>query len=83
MFSLSPGILPISLVVLLYGLFRAKELGAPRLSVAVLQLIVTVSAMGGWFTLRTAQYLAGPPDGDIYAQTWGFQAIVFVMFYLP
>lgn len=83
MFSLSPGVLPISLAVLLFGLFRAKKLGAPRLPVAVLQLIVTVSVIGGWFALRTAEYLAGPPDGDVYAQTWGFQAVVFVMFYLP
>jgi hypothetical protein len=83
MFSLSPGVLPISLAVLLFGLFRAKKLGVPRLPLAVLQLIVTVLAIGGWFALRTAEYFAGPPDSDLYAQTWGFQAMVFVLFYLP
>lgn len=83
MFSFGPGVLPIAIAVLLYGLFRAKKLGAPKLPVAMLQLLVTVSAIGGWFALRTADYLAGPPDGDLYAQTWGFQAIVFFMFYLP
>jgi hypothetical protein len=83
MFPLSLGILPIAIAVLLFGLFRAKKLGAPKLSVAVLQLLVTVSAVGGWFALRTADYLAGPPDGDLYAQTWGFQTVVFTMLYLP
>ena len=83
MFPLSLGILPIAIAVLLFGLFRAKKLGAPKLSMAVLQLLGTVSVVGGWFTLHTVEYLAGPPDGDLYAQTWGFQTIVFFMLYLP
>ena len=29
-----------------------------------------------WFYFRTDAYLAGPPDGDLYAQTWSFQLIV-------
>jgi len=29
-----------------------------------------------WFYLRTTAYLAGPPDGDLYAQTWSFQLMV-------
>ncbi|MFZ3220548.1 MAG: hypothetical protein WA174_10970 [Rhodoferax sp.] len=49
----------------------------------MLQLILIVLAIGGWFVFRTVEYLAGPPDSDLYAQTWGFQALVFVMFYLP
>ncbi len=83
MFPLSLGILPIAIAVLLIGLFRAKKFGAPKLSMAILQLFVTVSVVGGWFTLRTVEYLAGPPDGDLYAQNWGFQTIVFFMLYLP
>ncbi len=37
------------------------------------------------FYLRTAPLLAaGPPEnGDLYAYSWGFQAIVFLLFWLP
>ena len=77
------GLLPISLAVLLLGLFRAKKLGTPKLSVAFIQLFLAIAAVGYWFMLRTEAYLAGPADGDLYAQTWGFQTMIFTIGYVP
>ena len=77
------GLLPISLSVLLLGLFRAKKLGTPKLSVAFIQLFLAIAAVGYWFIKRTEEYLAGPADGDVYAQTWGFQIMVFLIAYMP
>jgi hypothetical protein len=76
-------LLPISLAVLLIGLFRAKKLGIPKLSVAFIQLFLAIAAVGYWFMLRTKAYLAGPADGDLYAQTWGFQIMIFAIGYIP
>jgi hypothetical protein len=77
------GLLPISLAVLVFGLFRAKKLGTPKLSVAFIQLFLAIAAVGYWFMQRTEEYLAGPADGDVYAQTWGFQIMVFIIGYMP
>lgn len=40
------------------------------------QIAVFVMCFAVWVYLRTAAYLAGPPDGDVYAQTWSFQLMV-------
>lgn len=40
------------------------------------QIALFVVCFAVWFYLRTAAYLAGPPDGDVYAQTWSFQLMV-------
>jgi hypothetical protein len=43
-----------------------------------------VAAIVAWrFHLGVLEYLAHPPDGDLYAHTWSFQAIVFLIFTLP
>lgn len=42
----------------------------------LVQLAFFFVAFCVWFYIRTAAYLAGPPDGDLYAQTWSFQFIV-------
>lgn len=42
----------------------------------LVQIAVFVLCFAVWFYLRTAAYLAGPPDGDLYAQTWSFQLMV-------
>ena len=53
------------------------------LIVALLQTLLIVGAGCVWFYLRTRAYLAGPPDGDLYAWNWVFQEFVFLVFYLP
>jgi hypothetical protein len=40
------------------------------------QLVLLFAFFCVWFYLRTAAYLAGPADGDLYAQTWSFQFMV-------
>jgi uncharacterized integral membrane protein len=36
-----------------------------------------------WYYLDTAAYVAQPPDGDLYAHTWSFQALNFTVSKLP
>ena len=50
---------------------------------ALLQLALLMLAAFVWFYLRTAAYLAGPPDPDTYAWSWSFQLIVFALFHFP
>lgn len=40
------------------------------------QLLMLFVCFSIWFYIRTAAYLSGPPDGDLYAQTWSFQLMV-------
>ncbi len=75
--------LPVGAAPVGFAMFRARKYKAPRLRTAFFELVTVLLAVAVWFTARTANYLAGPPDGDLYAQTWGFQAIVFVLVYLP
>ena len=42
----------------------------------LIQLALFLAAFCVWFYIRTVAYLAGPPDIDLYAQTWSFQFIV-------
>jgi hypothetical protein len=43
-----------------------------------------VAVFAAWkFYTGVADYLAHPTDGDLYAHSWSFQAIVFLMFTLP
>lgn len=42
----------------------------------LVQLALFFTAFCVWFYIRTAAYLAGTQDGDLYAQTWSFQLIV-------
>ena len=53
------------------------------LLLALLQTLLIVGMSCVWFYLRTRAYLAGPPDGDLYAWNWGFQEFVFLVFYVP
>ena len=39
----------------------------------VLQLGALLAWFLPWYYLRTAAFLAGPPYGDLYAQTWSYQ----------
>ena len=50
---------------------------------ALAQLALAFAIAGTWFYFRTEAFLAGPPSGDLYANNWGFQLIVFVMVWLP
>lgn len=50
---------------------------------ALIQLAAAVLAVAIWFYFRTEAYLAGPPDGDLYAHDWGFQFVVFGLIWLP
>jgi Na+/pantothenate symporter len=50
---------------------------------ALAQIVLVVGAAFVWFYFRTTAYLAGPPDPDNYAWNWGFQLIVFAVFWLP
>jgi hypothetical protein len=76
-------LLPFGAVLVGVALFRARKYRTPIFRIALLELLAVLIAVAAWFLVRTMNYLAGPPDGDIYAQTWGFQAIVFVLVYLP
>lgn len=42
----------------------------------LVQLALFFGAFCVWFYIRTSAYLAGPQDGDLYAQTWSFQFVV-------
>jgi hypothetical protein len=35
------------------------------------------------FVLRTHSILTGPRDGDLYAYTWSFQLVAFLVFRFP
>ena len=50
---------------------------------ALAQLALAVAVAGTWFYFRTESFLSGPPSGDLYANNWGFQLIVFLIFWLP
>lgn len=47
------------------------------------QVVLVVGMAAVWFYFRTIAYLAGPPDPDTYAWTWGFQLMVFAVVWLP
>ena len=49
-------------------------------AVLLYQLALFFVCFSVWFYFRTASYLAGPPDGDLYAQTWSFQLIVGTLY---
>ena len=50
---------------------------------ALVQVCI-VAVIAGWrFYVGVSDYLAHPTDGDLYAHTWSFQAIVFLIFTLP
>lgn len=46
------------------------------------QAVIAVLVLLAWFYIRTSTYLAGPPDPDAYAFSWGFQLTVVLPFYL-
>ena len=71
------------MLVLALGIFRAYRTGRPKPLWVTIQVFAILGALAGWFYVRTSHYLAGLPDGDLYAQTWGFQGIVFALLYLP
>ena len=50
---------------------------------ATAQVVLVVSIASLWFYFRTSAYLAGPPDPDTYAWSWGFQWFVFAVYWLP
>jgi len=35
------------------------------------------------FIVRTVSYLDGPPTGDLYSYSWGFQAFAFLIWPFP
>jgi hypothetical protein len=76
-------LLPLGAALVGVSLFRAQKYRTPPFRIAVLELLAVLIAVAAWFFVRSLNYLAGPPDGDVYAQTWGFQSIVFVLVYLP
>src|SRR5688572_30469189 len=76
-------LLPIGLALVGVALHRAHKQRRPGLLNALLQVVAILGAVGAWFIIRTISYLNGPADGDAYAQTWGFQGMVFVLIYLP
>lgn len=52
--------------------------------------IATFTAISIWATLvalhflvRTVFYLDGPPTGDLYSYSWGFQAVAFLIWPFP
>ncbi|WP_434026359.1 hypothetical protein [[Pseudomonas] boreopolis] len=62
----------------------SRQLRLPKFWIlALAQLALAVAIAGTWFYFRTEALLAGPPSGDLYANNWGFQLIVFVVAWLP
>jgi hypothetical protein len=49
----------------------------------ICQAILLLGTLSVWYFIRTAAYLAKPTDGDLYAHTWSFQAMVFVVYLVP
>ena len=45
------------------------------------QATLLLCALGIWFVVRTRVYLAAPVDQDLYAHTWSFQALAFLISY--
>lgn len=61
-----------------------KQLQLPKFwKIALVQLALAIACTAILFYFRTKVLLAGPPIGDLYAYNWGFQSIVFVVFWLP
>jgi hypothetical protein len=50
---------------------------------ALVQLALAIACMTTVFYFRTKALLAGPPIGDLYANDWGSQSVVFFVFWLP
>ena len=50
---------------------------------ATAQLVVAVACAAILFYFRTRALLAGPPSGDLYANNWAFQLVVFFAVWLP
>ena len=50
---------------------------------AAAQLLIVVGSVAVLFYFRTTALLAGPPSGDLYANNWGFQLVVFFAVLFP
>ena len=50
---------------------------------AIVQICMVVAIAVCLFYIGVSAYLANPTDGDLYAHTWSFQAIAFLIFTLP
>ncbi|QIL83465.1 hypothetical protein G7047_28600 [Diaphorobacter sp. HDW4A] len=52
---------------------------------AVVQLLCIVAVAAVWFLAKTQALLATPPPphSDLHAHEWGFQLVVFAVFWLP
>ena len=50
---------------------------------ALTQIAILVVVVSWRFYVGVSEYLAHPTDGDLYAHSWSFQAIVFLVFTLP
>ena len=42
----------------------------------ILQVGALLACFLPWYYLRTVSFLAGPPYGDLYAQTWPYQLLM-------
>jgi len=53
--------------------------------IALGQALLAVACAAAWFFIKTRAWLEipPPPHADLYAHAWGFQLIVFAMFWLP
>ena len=50
---------------------------------AAAQLVIAIGCVAVLFYFRTKAFLAGQPSGDLYANSWGFQLLVFFAVWLP
>jgi hypothetical protein len=60
-----------------------RALVAKRTRNRLLFSAVWLGAFALWEFLRIRAFLHGPPDPDLYANTWSFQIIVSTIFRLP
>ncbi len=49
-------------------------------AITVLAWFVACAGANAWLI---SSYLANPKDSDLYAHTWGYQFVVFLIFQLP
>jgi hypothetical protein len=60
-----------------------KGIHRAHLMIYVGSFIVWSLLCFGHYYLRTLTILSGPHDGDLYAYSWSYQAIMFLIFLFP
>jgi hypothetical protein len=60
-----------------------KKLPRHFWTLALVEACIVAAVFGWQFYVGTSAYLAHPPDRDLYAHDWSFQAVVFSLYAVP